>query len=50
VGRQSPFEPQLNEDVKKWRCRLVERIRRSQFASVWLYDDWRKRVLVQLER
>lgn len=49
VGHQSPFSPQLNEDVKKWRGWLVERIRRSQFASVWLYDDWHKRVLVRLE-
>ena len=50
VGRQSPFEPQLNQDVTKWRDRLVKRIRRSQFTSVWLYDDWKKRVLVRLER
>jgi hypothetical protein len=50
VKHQSPFSLQLNEDLKKWRGRLVERIRRSQFASVWLYDDWQKRVLVRLDR
>jgi hypothetical protein len=50
VGRQSPFVPQLNNDLEKWRDRLVRRIQRSQFDSVWLYDDWRKRVLVRLDR
>lgn len=49
VGRQSPFEPQLSHDVERCRARLVERIRRSQFASVSLYDDWKQRVLVRLQ-
>jgi hypothetical protein len=46
VGRQSPFEPQLTADVQQWRKHLIERIGRSQFASVSVYDDWQKRVLV----
>ena len=50
VGRQSPFEPQLNDDLEKWRVLLVKRIRRSAFFSVWLYDDWQNRVLFRLER
>ena len=50
VGRQSPIEPQLINDLSKWRDRLVERIRCSPFTCVWLYDDWEKRVLVRLER
>ena len=50
VGRQSPIESQLNHDLAKWRDRLDERIRRSPFSSVWLYDDWEKRVLVRLDR
>jgi len=50
VGHQSPFEPQLNYDMERWRMRLVERIRRSPFTSVWLYDDWQKRVLFRLDR
>jgi len=50
VGRQSPFEPQLNDDLEKWRDRLIQRIRRSQFSSIWLYDDWKKVVLARLDR
>ena len=50
VGHQSPIEPVLNADLLKWRDRLVERIRRSPFSCVWLYDDWQKRVLVRLDR
>jgi hypothetical protein len=50
VGRQSPFEPQLSADLEKWRDRLIARIRRSPFTSVWLYDDWQKEVLVRLDR
>lgn len=50
VGHQSPFSPELNDDVAKWRDRLIQRIRRSQFDSVWLYDGWQKQVLARLER
>src|SRR6266550_2401179 len=47
VGHQSPFEPMLLEDLDKWQDRLIERIRKSQFDCVWLYDDWKKLVLVR---
>ena len=50
VGHQAPFEPQLNDDLDKWRDRLVKRIQRSPFSSVWLYDDWLKRIPARLTR
>ena len=48
VGHQSPIEPLLFPDIAKWRGRLVERIGKSQFDTVWLYDDWKKRILEKL--
>jgi hypothetical protein len=50
VGRQSPCESQLKQDLDRWRDLLVKRIRRSHFCAVWLLDGWQKRVLVRLDR
>lgn len=50
VGRQAPFEPQIVSDVQNLRASLVQRIRLSQFSSVWLYDDWQQVVLGNLNR
>ncbi len=50
VGHQFPFEPQLENDLQRWRDRLINRIQRSRFSTAWLYDDWQERVLVRLDR
>lgn len=50
VGRQSPFESMLREDVTVCHERLVQRIKKSQFQSAWIYDDWQKQILVRLQR
>jgi hypothetical protein len=50
MGLQSPVESLLNADLEKWRPRIVQRIPRSPYSTVWLFDYWQKRVLVLLNR